>query len=149
MRLRIVDILPLLISIFVPALALAQHETHAFEGRVLAQATPAPTQSGTGIVAMPGMSGGADMHAPLIFTLRSGIADGRMVYIGVGGDIDEKVNPTLTVHSGEMVQINLVNGEGAEHDVVLDQYAARSGRVIAKGASTSLVFMAEKIGEFA
>lgn len=149
MRARIVEILTLVFSIFVPSLAPAQHEGHAIERRLLAQATPAPAQSGAGIAVMPGMSGGADMHAPLIFTLRSGIADGRMVYIGVGGDIDEKVNPTLTAHSGEMVQINLVNGEGAEHDLVLDQYGARSGRVIAKGASTSLVFMADKIGEFA
>jgi hypothetical protein len=39
-----------------------------------------------------------DMHAPTIFTLRSGIAQGRMVYIGVGGDIDAKVNPTPMVH---------------------------------------------------
>jgi nitrite reductase (NO-forming) len=29
----------------------------------------------------------SDMHAPTVFTLRTGIAEGRMVYIGVGGDI--------------------------------------------------------------
>ena len=28
-----------------------------------------------------------DMHAPVTFTLRSGVAEGRMVYIGAGGDI--------------------------------------------------------------
>ena len=92
--------------------------------------------------------GQGDMHAPVVITLRSGIAGGRMVYIGVGGDIDEQVNPTLQVHEGETVQINLINGEGAEHDIVLDQYAARSSRVQAKGASTSLVFTADKTGEF-
>lgn len=89
-----------------------------------------------------------DMHAPHIFTLRSGIAEGRMVYLGVGGDIDGKVNPTLTVHEGEIVQINLINGEGAEHDVVIDQYAARSDRVLGKGASSTLSFTADKPGEF-
>ena len=30
------------------------------------------------------------------YTLRSGIAEGRMVYLGVGGAIDGKVNPVLT-----------------------------------------------------
>ena len=40
-----------------------------------------------------------------------------MVYIGVGGDIDGKVNPMLSVHEGETVQINLINGEGAQHIV--------------------------------
>jgi nitrite reductase (NO-forming) len=89
-----------------------------------------------------------DMHAPTSFTLRSGIADGRMVYIGVGGDLDGKVNPLLMVHEGETVQINLINGEGAEHDIVVDQYAVRSDRVQAKGASSTLSFTADKSGEF-
>ena len=89
-----------------------------------------------------------DMHAPTIFTLRSGIAQGRMVYIGVGGDIDGKVNPTLTVHEAETVQINLINGEGAQHDVVVDQYAARTNLVFGIGASSTLSFTADKAGEF-
>jgi len=35
------------------------------------------------------------------FTLRSGIAEGRMVYIGVGGTIEGKVNPVLTASEGQ------------------------------------------------
>jgi nitrite reductase (NO-forming) len=88
------------------------------------------------------------MHAPTVFTLRTGIAEGRMVYIGVGGDINGAVNPTLVVHEGETVQINLINGEGAEHDIVIDQYGARSSRVIGKGASSAVTFTASKTGEF-
>ena len=87
-------------------------------------------------------------HGPKIFTLRSGIAEGRMVFLGVGGDINGQVNPTLKVHEGEAVQINLVNGEGAEHDIVVDQYGVRTGRVVGKGASSSLFFTASKTGEF-
>jgi nitrite reductase (NO-forming) len=34
------------------------------------------------------------------YTLRSGIAEGRMVFIGVGGAIDGKVNPVLTAAEG-------------------------------------------------
>ena len=90
-----------------------------------------------------------DMHAPSIFTLRSGIAEGRMVFLGVGGDINGKVNPTLNVHEGETVQINLINGEGAEHDIVLDQYAVRSDRVVGRGASSIVSFTADRTGEFA
>ena len=89
-----------------------------------------------------------DMHAPRIFTLRTGIAEGRMVFLGAGGGIDGQVNPTLKVHEGETVQINLVNGEGAEHDIVIDQYGSRSDRVIGKNASSSLSFTANKTGEF-
>ena len=36
-----------------------------------------------------------------VFTLRTGIAEGKMVYIGKGGDIDGKTNPTLTAHEGD------------------------------------------------
>jgi nitrite reductase (NO-forming) len=71
-----------------------------------------------------------------------------MVYIGVGGDIDRKVNPTLMVHEGETVQVNLINGEGAQHDVVIDQYAARSAIVTGKNASSTFSFVANKVGEF-
>src|SRR5690349_18784598 len=121
----------------------------------VAQAKPAPAPKATPpaaaaprTAAPQGAASMGDMHAPHSFTLRSGIAEGRMVYLGVGGDIDGKVNPTLTVHEGEVVQINLINGEGAEHDVVVDQYGARSDRVLAKGASSTFSFTADKVGEF-
>lgn len=107
-----------------------------------AQPSAAPKASAQNSLSM------SDMHAPTRFTMRSGVAEGRMVYIGVGGDINGKVNPKLIVHEGETVQINLINGEGAEHDIVVDQYAARSDRVTGKGASTIMSFMADKTGEF-
>jgi nitrite reductase (NO-forming) len=99
----------------------------------------------------PGKEGAtaSDMHAPLVFTLRTGVAEGRMVYLGVGGDINGVVNPKLVTHEGETVQINLVNGEGAEHDIVIDQYGVRSNRVVGKGASSAVTFTASKTGEFA
>ena len=37
------------------------------------------------------------------FTLRTGISQGRVVFIGSGGDIEGQVNPTLMVHEGETV----------------------------------------------
>ncbi|MEK4034017.1 copper-containing nitrite reductase [Methylocystis sp. IM3] len=85
----------------------------------------------------------------MVFTLRSGIADGRMVFLGVGGDIDGKVNPDLVLREGEMAQINLINGEGAEHDIVIDFYGVRSNRVVGKGASATVSFLADKTGSFA
>ncbi len=83
-----------------------------------------------------------------IFTLRSGIAQGKMVYIGKGGDIDGKVNPTLTVHEGDIVQITLINGEGAEHDIVLPDLHVASQRVTGPGASSTLSLHATDIGTF-
>ena len=131
------------VALSMPALAQMQHDasTHT------AQADDAvATEPATGTrTSLPGTSS----HSPTTFTLKTGIATGRMVYIGVGGDIDGQVNPKLMVHEGELVQINLINGEGAEHDIVLDQYAARSAIVVGKNASSTFSFLANKVGEFA
>jgi nitrite reductase (NO-forming) len=82
------------------------------------------------------------------YTLRSGIAEGRMVYLGVGGAIDGKVNPVLTAAEGQVVELTLINGEGAEHDIVFPDQSARSPRVTGKGASTTMAFRADKTGDF-
>ena len=82
------------------------------------------------------------------YTLRSGIADGRMVYIGVGGEIDGKANPVLTASEGQVVELTLINGEGAEHDITFPDQDARSPRVTGKGASTTIAFRATKSGDY-
>ena len=108
------------------------------------QAAPAPRQAPQGPT-------GADIGyvADAKFTLRSGIADGRMVYIGVGGAIEGKVNPVLTATEGQVVQLTLINGEGAEHDIVFPDQDTKSPRVTGKGASTTIAFRATKSGDFA
>ncbi|MGC2069829.1 MAG: copper-containing nitrite reductase, partial [Pseudolabrys sp.] len=84
------------------------------------------------------------------YTLRSGIAEGRMVFLGVGGTIDGQVNPVLSAAEGQGVQVTLINGEGAEHDIVFaDQEAtARSAHITGKGASTNIAFRAGKAGDY-
>jgi len=82
------------------------------------------------------------------YTLRSGIAEGRMVYIGVGGAIEGKINPVLTAAEGQVVQLTVINGEGAEHDIVFPGQDARSPRVTGKNASTTIAFRAAKSGDF-
>ncbi len=82
------------------------------------------------------------------YTLRSGIAEGHMVYIGVGGAIDGKANPLLTASEGQVVELTLINGEGAEHDIVFPDQGTKSPRVTGKGASTTIAFRAAKSGDF-
>ena len=123
-----------------------QHTTVPAGAAVDVPATSEQPQAAKGDEATSAIS--MSSHAPIVFTLRTGIAEGRMVYIGVGGDIDHKVNPTLIVHEGETVQINLINGEGAQHDIVVDQYAARSAIVSGKNASSNFSFVASKVGQF-
>ncbi|GAB3449854.1 copper-containing nitrite reductase [Massilia solisilvae] len=86
--------------------------------------------------------------ADVTFTLRTDIADGKLVFIGKGGALDGKANPTLRVPEGAVVQINLVNGDGATHDLTIADFGAKSNQVNGKGASTSIVFRANKKGEF-
>ncbi len=133
-------------------LAPAFAQTHQ-HGAAATQAAPAPTAPAVE-QASPAPVGATapaatSYHSPTTFTLKTGIATGRMVYIGVGGAIDGQVNPTLMVHKDELVQINLINGEGAEHDVVIDQHAARSSIIVGKNASSTFSFTASKVGEFA
>jgi nitrite reductase (NO-forming) len=108
-----------------------------------AQQTPAPTSQAP-------QSTGADIgYIPdAKYTLRSGIAEGRMVYLGVGGAIEGKLNPVLTATEGQVVQLTLINGEGAEHDIVFPDQDAKSPRVTGKGASTTTAFRATKSGDF-
>ena len=82
------------------------------------------------------------------YTLRTGIAEGRMVFIGSGGAIEGKVNPVLSAAEGQTVQITLINGEGAEHDVTFPAQSAKSPRVTGKGASTTIAFRAAKAGDY-
>lgn len=83
------------------------------------------------------------------FTLKSGIAEGRLVFIGVGGTIDGKINPDLRVKPGDVVQITLINGEGAEHDIAIPEFKAYSNHIVGKNASSTIVFKADKQGTFA
>ena len=42
------------------------------------------------------------------FRLRTELAEGKLAFVGVGGDIEGVVNPTLRVAQGDIVQIGLV-----------------------------------------
>lgn len=147
-----------LASIALPQAARAQSHDHNAAAAAAGQApaaagimaaAAAETAEAAGADPTMAATGGISYHAPVTFTLKTGIAEGRMVYVGVGGTIEGQVNPTLTVYEGELVQINLINGEGAEHDVFIDGYNARSSRVIGKNASSTFSFLANKPGEFA
>ena len=126
-----------------PAAPTLAQQTPPAAPSVSAQQTPAPTgqapqSTGAGISYIPDAK----------YTLRSGIAEGRMVYLGVGGAIEGKVNPVLTAAEGQVVQLTLINGEGAEHDIVFPDQDAKSPRVTGKGASTTIAFRAAKTGDF-
>lgn len=82
------------------------------------------------------------------FTLRTNIGATGMSYIGVGGAIDGVVNPTIKVPLNAVVQITLIDGDGAEHDITVPDFNAVSDHVLAKGASAVIAFRATREGNF-
>ena len=82
------------------------------------------------------------------FTLKTSIAEGRLVFIGVGGAIDGVVNPELAVDTNQVVQLTLINGDGVLHDVVVPDFGAKSEQIARKDSSTAIVFRADKAGSY-
>ena len=104
----------------------------------------APAVSQAPIEVEPSLAAG--YVADVRYTLKTGIAEGRMVFIGVGGAIDGVVNPALTAVAGEVVQITLINGEGAVHDIAIDEEGILSQKLLGQGASTTVAFRATAAG---
>ena len=69
------------------------------------------------------------------FTLRTDIAEGRLVYISESGPTKGQVNPELRVPENAVVQISVTNGDGAIHDIAVPEFGAQSEQVIGKGAA--------------
>ncbi len=107
-----------------------------------------PTQAPTAMV-MDHSDSSSTQGATLRFALESGLAEGRMVFIGRSSGIEGAVNPTLRANLGDTVEITLTSGEGAEHDVAMPDLNVASSRVQGKGISTTVSFRVEKEGSFA
>lgn len=115
-------------------------------GQAAGGATPAAGSLPASMSAMAALPG---MGAKVEFALESGLADGKMVFLGKGGAIDGKSDPDLKVNLGDSVKITLFSGEGASHNFYLDEFNVKSKDVIGKGNSVSVEFTADKEGTFA
>src|SRR5262245_26079952 len=107
--------------------------------------TPAPKAPAAGV---PKKGPAAEYTPTIRFRLRTELAEGKMAFVGIGGEIDGVVNPTLRVAVGDVVQVGLVNNDGIEHDVVFPAFKAGTDRVNRKGASSVTVFRTDTAGEF-
>lgn len=89
-----------------------------------------------------------DMIADVTFSLRTEIADGKMVFIGNAGPIKDVVNPELRVAEGAVVAITVTNNDGAMHDIAVPEFGAQSDQLVGVGAATTIVFRATRAGTF-
>jgi nitrite reductase (NO-forming) len=82
------------------------------------------------------------------YTLESALANGKMVFVGKGGDIDGITNPDLTANAGDMVKVTLISGEGAAHNIFFEGSEALSEDVVGQGNSVVLEFTPNQEGTF-
>ena len=71
-----------------------------------------------------------------------------MAFIGVGGEIDGVINPTLKANVGDRVIITVVNGDPVEHDFVIPDLNVHSGHLMTQGEEKTVEFVADKVGSF-
>src|SRR5690625_7090204 len=76
------------------------------------------------------------------FTLRTNIANGKLVYVGDTGEIEGQINPDLRVPENAVVQINVINGDGAIHDIAVPEFVVMYDEFTGRGCSTAIVFFA-------
>jgi len=81
------------------------------------------------------------------YSLTTGLADGKMVFVGIGGQIDGVNNPVLSAVVGEKVEITLTSGDGSEHNIAFLDFNASSEHVKDKTPIT-LTFTVDKGGSF-
>ncbi len=74
------------------------------------------------------------------YLLTTGFEDGNLVYLGVGGEINGMINPTLRAQPGETITVMLVNGGEGKHDVFFPELRIKSKRVSEIGESVSVTF---------
>ena len=90
----------------------------------------------------------ASYRPDVSFTLETHIGAKGMTFRGVGSGIDGVDNPALKVPVDAVVQITLIDGDGAEHDISVPEFKALSNHVVGMNASTVIVFRADKAGRF-
>jgi len=82
------------------------------------------------------------------YSLKTGMTDGQMAFIGVGGGIDGVTDPTLSANVGDTLKINLTSGDGVEHNIGFPDFNVASDHVVGQGSSTTFSFLVDKGGSF-
>lgn len=75
-----------------------------------------------------------------IYTLKTIASSGKLLYEGVGGEIDGVINPDLIAQQGGTIRIVLLNGDAMQHDVYFPDFNAKSDYVTKFGDKTEITF---------
>ena len=145
---NIVTLVAFTLALLVPAVGFAAGPKPVAAGHDHTAQSSKPSKVEPGSPKLAKKSPAAEYTPNVRYRLRTELAEGKMAFVGVGGDIEGVVNPVLRVKDGDVVQVSLVNNDGIEHDVVFPDFNAGTDRVNRKGASSVTVFRADKSGDF-
>src|SRR5438552_8714874 len=146
---KVFTVISFVLALVIPNPGYAADATPAGHDHLAQAGRPRPPAAAPSAPKLSKKSPAAEYTPNVRYRLRTELAEGKMAFVGVGGDIEGVVNPTLRVNDGDVVQVSLVNNDGIEHDVVFPEFNAGTDRVNRKGASSVTVFRADKAGEFA
>ena len=99
--------------------------------------------------AAPEESAAITGQADISYTLKTASEGSRLVFIGVGGEIDGQVNPDLQASVGDTLSITLVNGDGRFHDIVITEFDAATSVFDEIGQEETIQFTVDQAGTFA
>ena len=74
------------------------------------------------------------------FTLQTIAEGGKLLFQGMGGEIDGVVNPDLILKPGAVVKIVLINADGMPHNLYLPDFDAESSYVAKIGDRAEIIF---------
>ncbi|MFZ5856201.1 MAG: cytochrome D1 domain-containing protein [Chloroflexota bacterium] len=74
------------------------------------------------------------------YVLTTEFINGDMSFMGVGGDINGILNPTLIAEAGQTVTVTLVNGGWGKHDIYFPDLKVGTKTVSEKGETASVTF---------
>lgn len=98
--------------------------------------TPVPATVVAAVEDQPATSAMAEVE----FTLKTIAENGKLLYIGVGRDIDGVINPDLLVPQNAVIRLILINGDAMLHDLFLPDFNAKTEYVKRIGEQTEIVF---------
>lgn len=87
-------------------------------------------------------------EADVEYTLLTGGDYGGLVFVGMGGEIDGEVNPTLTAEPGDVVRITLINGDAITHNLAIDEFGVKTADLTQLDAEAVVILRADQEGEF-
>lgn len=91
--------------------------------------------------------GQGTVGATVEYTLDGRFVNGKMVFVGVGGDINGIENPDLTANPGDLVKIHLTSSEAVLHNLYIDEFNVKSADVSTPEGLT-IEFVAGEEGTF-